>query len=153
MRPLIPVFAITALVACDGTTPLLDDTRCEQTYEFGNLGCADVTGTVFDADHHPQPAAYVRALGPAESLSTRGVASAMVETAPDGTFRLRVRQVSAASDFIGPDTITVWIGAARPPATSDALGPSDQALVLLTIRPVGQLPEVAAAPDLVLRAP
>lgn len=153
MGSLIPVFTLVALMACDGMAPVLDAARCDQTYEFGNLGCADVIGTVFDADHHPQPAADVRVLGPAEPLAASTVASATVQSAADGTFRLRVRQISAPPGSTGPDTITVWIRAARPPATVDAIGPSDSTLAHLTIRPVGQVPAVISVPDLLLRAP
>lgn len=153
MKYLIPAVAFLALSACDGTAPEQDAARCEQTYEFGNYGCADVTGSVFDSSHHAQAAADVHVLGPAEPTASRGVASAWVQSGSDGTFRLRVRQISAAASDTGLDTITVWIRAARPPATTDAIGPSDSTLALLTIHPVGQLPKVTAVPDLVLRAP
>jgi hypothetical protein len=156
MRGLIPVVVTVALVACDGTGPIppeSDATLCEQTYEFGNLGCADVTGTVLDANHQPQPAASVRVLRPAELGNSRDVASAMVTSAADGTFRLRIRLIFAPSGIVEPDTITVWVRASRPPRTVDAFASSDSALALLTIRPVGQAPAVTTVPDLVLRVP
>ena len=156
MRPLHFALVMATLVACDGTgpvPPLWDATRCEQTYEFGNLGCADITGTVLDAEHHPQPAAHIFVLGPAELNMNRDVASAMVESAADGTFRLRVRLIEALGPTATLDTITVWIRAGRPPKTVDAIGPSDSTLALVTIRPVGQIPVVTPVPDLVLRDP
>lgn len=135
--------AVLGVVACGTSEPSQDPTRCQQTFEFGNTGCAEMTGTVTDHLGAPVVSAGVMAT-PADPARLITLVYDLVQTDATGAYRLRVIRMTGSNPVGRPDTVTVWVrAAARPP---NGLPPGttgvDSVLATLEIRPVGELPAV-----------
>jgi hypothetical protein len=145
MRPVISTFLTLALVACGASEPSEDQSRCLQTFEFGNTGCAELAGVVTDPDGVPLAQASVGLRDPGESGRPVTLVSGYVTTDATGAYRLRAIRMAGEVPAVGPDTVTVWVRAAVPPpadAPSGTVGLSDSVLVTLELRPVGETPVV-----------
>ncbi len=150
MRHLIScAVVLAAAAACNGTDPSDDPSRCQQTFEFGNTGCADLIGLVTDGGGHPIAGASVDVPGHAESgrdiLIVTGFRPADVE----GRYSLRAIRETGETPTEGPDTVTVWVRASEVPSSQQP-APRDSVLVLLQLRPVGEQAVVTEVPTLVV---
>jgi hypothetical protein len=139
MRHVVSSAAILIAAAACGSEPS-DASPCPQTSEFGNTGCAEVSGFVTDGDGHPLAGARVRVVGPAGPSRAVTLGSADEKTGPTGAYRLRVIRFDGQMPTGGPDTITVWVWAGVPSLLPP--GGRDSATALLTLRPVGEVPVV-----------
>ena len=115
----------------------LDAGSCEQTYEFGNTGCAEIEGTVRDRQDRALPGMIV---GPRYLAS--GFNTPYATTDSDGRFRLRITRFAANPPAVGPDTATVYVLAYDPRSSGINIPATvrDSVLALVTVAPVGQVP-------------
>jgi hypothetical protein len=141
-RPLQPVALLLALVggaACSDAS----DSRCEQTYEFGNYGCADVVGRLVDRNDEPLGGVEYGVVNRERELESRFNTNVIPAT-PDslGNFRLRITRYLLIGPPTTPDTGSVWlIGSMRPPFPGPDPGIRDSVLVTLQFAPIGGVPE------------
>jgi hypothetical protein len=145
MRKVISTALVLALVACGASEPSEDQSRCLQTFEFGNTGCAELAGVVTDPDGVPLAQAFVGLRDPGEAGRPISLISGYVTTDSTGAYRLRAVRMAGEVPAEGPDTVTVWVRAGVPPpaeAPSGTVGPMDSVLVTLELRPVGEPPVV-----------
>jgi hypothetical protein len=154
MRKVIPTAFALALVACGTNAPPENEvgSRCLQTYEFGNTGCAELTGLVSRGEGVPAQA-FVNVQGPAQPGRSIVLVSGYVGIDSTGLFRLRVIRYAGEVPTAGPDTVTVWVRAAVPPpsdAPTGTPGPSDSVLTTLELRPVGEEPVVTQVGTIVV---
>ena len=139
IRPLRVIGAcVLALGACTSSTrPDADPRVCEQTYEFGNYGCTDITGQVLDAASQPLTNISV---GPRYLPDRHDFNSPFARTDADGRFRLRLHRYGAPPP-VGPDTVSFYVHAvdfARPVTGKDSV------LIQVTVAPVGALAPVTS---------
>jgi hypothetical protein len=109
MKRVILVLALGT--AC--TEPHDDPLACQQTYGFGNYGCADIAGTVTDTNDVPLKNVSVNAGGMPSAVFD------YVQTTTDslGHFALRLaRHAPAPTDK--PDTTSTWIRAVPTPSSA-----------------------------------
>jgi hypothetical protein len=137
----------TALLACAGAACDRDisqaNATCEQTYEFGNYGCAEVVGRVIGSTGMPLDSAFIRpSFIPVISAGTYNMPS--VRTDAEGRFRLRIHRFGPRASPVMPDTFSIFVHAAvdyKPPAT---ISPAyDSVLAVLELAPIGSLPKPA----------
>lgn len=137
----IALLLVTA--ACDRTTqPARDDGTCQQTYEFGNTGCFEVTGRVIDSTGRALAGMYVGA-GPVATNS--GFTSPYATTDATGAFAVRASRMFALGPPATPDTITVVVRAADPSSAGVGIPATrrDSARAVVAISPVGRVPNPA----------
>jgi len=91
-------------IGCKDQGP--DPNACQQTYGFGNYGCADLTGTVLSSTEQPLANATVTA-----GASTDPYEHAELTTDVTGHFKVRLyrRWISPDPNM---DTVSTWIHAA-----------------------------------------
>jgi hypothetical protein len=157
MRKVIPPVLAVALVAC-GTSPSeeQESSRCLQTSEFGNTGCAELAGIVIDPRGARLAQVFVGVRGPGEAGRPVVLTSGYVSTDSTGSYRLRAIRWQGVPPNEGPDTVTVWVLAAVPPpadAPSGTVGPMDSVLVMLELRPVGEAPVVTEVAPIAVPIP
>ena len=155
MRKLVvtTIFALS-LAACAG--PSEDLSRCYQTYEFGNFGCAELTGLVTDPQGVPIAQAFVGMRGPVQSGHPAALTSGPGRTDSTGSYRLRTIRMSSEPPTDGPDTVTVWVWAAvspPPEAPIGTPGPVDSVLATREMRPIGELPVVTEVETIAVPLP
>lgn len=130
--------AATALLACgDPTGP---DAPCQQTFEFGNVGCAEVAGIVTGLSGQPLPGRLVR-VSPAVPHGA-AYSGGSVRADAQGRFRTRIFRMTQTMAPLVPDTFSVWV-VAIDVASTELPNPTnirDSVLRQLTLRPVGQRP-------------
>src|SRR3954471_14848877 len=156
MRPMISTALTVALVACAASEPSQDQSRCLQTSEFGNTGCAELAGVVTDPEGVPLAQASVGVRDPGESGRPITLISGYVTTDATGAYRLRAIRMAGEVPAEGPDTVTVWVRAAVPPpadAPTGTSGPMDSVLVTLELRPVGETPVVTEVAPIAVPIP
>jgi hypothetical protein len=114
------------MIACRVTEP--DDRRCQQSFEFGNDGCADVEGEVRGVDSERLSGAQVVVF----ERSGQGYGTNTVPTTTDaqGIFRLRITCILGCPS----DTVTYWIHASLD-------GISDSVATSLAFARVGEVPQ------------
>jgi hypothetical protein len=124
-------------VAC--ATPTHSDSRsCQQTYEFGNYGCFEITGHVVGLHGQALSGISVRAHAIAENVA---INTGIPATATDGSFTLRgVLFADPRPDR--PDTISVRLVAVDPNSATLTTPASirDSVTALVTITPIGSIP-------------
>lgn len=138
--------ATAVLLACsDPTGP---DSPCQQTFEFGNFGCAEVVGTVTGLSGQPLPGrpVFVKVIPHGASYS-----GGFVRADAQGRFRTRIFRMTQPVTPLVPDTFSVWVVAIDLASAElpDPVDIRDSVLRRLTLTPVGQRPVVAIA-DLAL---
>jgi hypothetical protein len=122
---------VLALGACTSSTrPDADPRLCEQTYEFGNYGCVDITGQVLGSASQPLPNISV---GPRYLRDRDDFNSPFTRTGADGRFRLRLHRYGAPPP-VGPDTVSFYLHAVdfNRPVTG-----KDSVMIQVTVAPVG----------------
>lgn len=129
------------LSACQSTTGTNLSAACQQSYEFGNYGCAEVTGRVLGSSGKPLSGVSV---GP-RFLSEPDAGmynSPYVDTDSEGRFRFRIQRYAQRRNVPVPDTFSIYVRAAvRPPPAAGASSPAvDSVLVQLELAPIGQVP-------------
>jgi hypothetical protein len=148
-RAAVSLAALIFSVACRNPAESGDPTACQQTYEFGNTGCFEVSGQIVGARGQAlnRISVVVRTLG---DFST----GATTFTDTTGSFRLRAFRMIGRPPAAGPDTASAYVIAADPrtaglniPATV-----RDSILVLMTLTPVGSVPTPAQV-TIALRVP
>lgn len=136
---LLAILAGIAAVACLG--PDADSDRCQQTYEFGNTGCAVIEGRVYDGQGGltaPAGRSDSVLLVQARSLTPFDgelEATDRLRGTPDFSLRLIRWNARPLSQ---PDTATVQIVAQLLSSTPFALLAVDSATIRVTLAPVGQ---------------
>jgi hypothetical protein len=136
---------LVTAVGCGSSEPSEDSSHCQQTYEFGNTGCGELTGLVTDEGGQPIAGAYVSVQGAVDPARELTLDYGYVQTGASGAYRLRVIRMTGEAPSDRPDTITVWVRAAMPPSPSLPVGtpgPMDSVRASLEIRPVGERPVV-----------
>jgi hypothetical protein len=140
LAPLIAV-AVTAGGCSRTAAPeIVDDFgQCRQSSgEFANSGCTDVMGRVVGVRGQPLAGVHV---GLRQSLAAGQFNTPYVQTDAQGLFRLRLTRMAPPGL---PDTVSVWVGATIRPTLPDRVATVfDSALVLVTVAPVGRVPEAA----------
>lgn len=136
-RGLLATLALlSALTACEqGTEPRADYSRCQQTYEFGNRGCADIKGYVTNGSGQGLAGFKVRVVGSECCLGGGTTSSA-------GSYALRVFWFDPDHPETGfvADTATLWIRASRRPnSPSDTIVRRDSVSVFVQFSAVGDL--------------
>lgn len=133
-------------VACNSslidTNGRLNARACEQTYEFGNSGCAEIAGTVLDRQDRALPGMIV---GPRYVFPGAPFNTPYATTDSAGRFRLRITRFGADAPAVGPDTTSLFV-LAYDPRSSGVNVPAtvrDSVLVRVTVVPVGRVPEPA----------
>ena len=131
----IPV--ILAVAACGSLTESRLDARlCNQTYEFGNSGCAEVSGTVLGSADQPLPGIIV---GPRYLASSSAVFnSPYVTTDSKGQFLFRITRFAGSPPATGPDTTSLFVYAVDPSSAG-----RDSVLAQVTVAPIGAEPKPA----------
>lgn len=144
-----------ALALGCGTEPSDGLSRCGTTGEFGNTGCAEVAGTVTDANGAPVGDAFVSVPGAVDPARVINLVYDRVQTDSSGSYRLRAIRMDGEVPTSGPDTVTVWVAAVLPPppGSPNAPGLTDSVQARVQIQPVGSIPVVVQAATLVVRAP
>jgi hypothetical protein len=145
MQKVVSTAFALALVACGASEPSEDQSRCLQTFEFGNTGCAELAGVVTGPDGGPLAEAFVGLRDPGEAGRPITLISGYVTTDSTGAYRLRAIRMAGEVPTEGPDTVTVWVWAGVPPpldSPTGTSGPMDSVLVTLELRPVGEPPVV-----------
>ena len=144
-RGAIAIF-IPVLAACEPSPakPIVDRRLCEQTYEFGNYGCTDITGQVLGSAGQPLSGIGV---APRYFPGRYDFNSPALKTDADGRFWLRLHRFGTPPAE-GPDTVSLYIRALdfRSPDASVR----DSALIQVSVAPVGA---VAPLTHVVLRLP
>ena|SRR5690242_6328212 len=145
---------IVLLSACSGSTePPIDTSRCLQTSESANDGCAVVAGLVTDSAGRAVWQASVSVLGSVDSLRSETIAGGNTQTDTSGHFRVRVLRMTTSPSAGMSDTLSVWVRASVPPPTTSPIGtkgPTDSTVVVLHWQPVGTPPDTAYVPTIVL---
>jgi hypothetical protein len=139
------------LVSCRHPTDAGDPLTCQQTYEFGNTGCVEVTGRVVGLRGQALRGISVGAV-PADSASKFVGAFEMTDS--DGRFRVRLIRMFGRPPMTPPDTLTVRVVAADPRSAGFGIPASvkDSARTLVTAAPVGTIPNPATV-TFTLRVP
>lgn len=154
MRLTALVFLVS-LAACGGggTEPKAreGDSRCLQTYEFTNLGCAVIAGLVTDSAGRPFSEVYVGVTRAVDSARHVATAGGFAGDLVGGVYRHRVLRM--ADDSATVDTVSVWVRASVPPPSGtpvDVLGPRDSVVAVLHWQPVGAAPDTIRVPTIVV---
>lgn len=140
----VPSALIGLLAGCHNPTENGDPRACEQTYEFGNTGCFEVSGQVVGLRGQalggilvgPRPLA-----GPSASFN-----SAYRTTDSTGRFRVRLsRMVGTPPANAAPDTLSVYVVGLDPRSAGLGVPPTarDSVLTVVTVAPVGAVPNSA----------
>ena len=114
---------------------------CRQTREFSNTGCVQVEGQVIGTTGQPLSGIFVT---PRYLPGSPTFDSPYEKTGADGRFRLRLtRYEPLPPGLTGPDTLSIFIGAADPRSASIGVPATvrDSVLIVVTIAPVGAVPE------------
>lgn len=132
-----------------------DGTPCIQTSEFGNSGCVELIGRVLLADGSPAADASVGTSDPlvTDSAHVAALSGDFPTVDGSGRYRLRLTRYSPPESSSGPDTLTVLIRAAVPPAakvTIDSQGLAVFVRARVEFRGVGQPARVYELPDLIV---
>jgi len=109
-RLLLPV---ALLAACDD--PVEPSGECEQTYEFGNLGCANVQGVVRDGAVNPLWGVYVVPI----PIPTGCCNTPIPVTDSLGRYELVLRWMDGSSALA--DSIDIWLRVTRPGYWTDSV--------------------------------
>ena len=142
------VTSVAVVSACTSSTRSEVDPRlCQQTYEFGNYGCADITGQVLGSAGQPLPGISV---GPIFLPGREEFNSPFANTDADGRFRLRLHRFGAPPPTGNSDTVSLYIRAIDPRSAglNSPARVRDSVLVQLTVAPVGA---IAPITEVVLR--
>ena len=129
--------ALLSLLACRSTAE--PSRACQQTYEFGNSGCLEVTGQVVGLRGQPLRGISVVAKVASDRIMFAGGGATTDST---GAFAIRAARMAGDRPAMGPDTLSVWIVGADP-ATAGVSVPArvrDSILVQATLSPVGDIP-------------
>lgn len=138
------LIGLFATVSCDSATAVEEFGACRQTHEFGNYGCAEVSGRVLGSQGQPLIGVsvgprYLAEVGPP-------LYDAMyVETDAQGRFRFRVTRYAPRKLLVVPDTFSLYVSAAvRPnPGTGAPSSVVDSVLVQVELAPIGAVPRPA----------
>jgi hypothetical protein len=96
-----------AFAGCTTGSEPLDDRLCPQTFEFGNLGCARVAGTVRDGAGRPLAGVEVTLVPPSKAGNSYDVPSATTGVA--GTYMLEIHRFDAPPAVRPADTIPLYL--------------------------------------------
>ena len=132
--------ALAALSAGCRNPAEADLNTCQQTYEFGNSGCLEVSGEVVTRTNRPLPGFGVAAHA---LMPDAGLAGTYDVTDANGHFHLRLmRMFLLRAPPSVPDTVSVYVVSADMGGNSIDLRLSvrDSVLVAATIAPIGQIP-------------
>lgn len=139
LQPVTLLLSLVSGVTCSDAS----DLRCEQTYEFGNYGCADVVGRMVDRNEEPLGGMEYGVVNREREFDSRFNTNVMPAT-PDslGNFRLRITRYLLSGPPTTPDTGSVWIiGSKRPAFPGPSPGIRDSVLVTLQFAAIGAIPE------------
>lgn len=130
-----------SVTACHNPAETVDARECQQSYEFGNTGCFEVSGEVVGLRGQaldgivviprPVPREYV------------GFSSPDQTTDVTGRFRIRpARMLGGPPANAAPDTISVYLVAADPRSAGFEVPATvrDSVLCVVTVAPVGTIP-------------
>ena len=128
-------------VACNAPTPPVDARLCPQTYEFGNTGCAEVTGIVLGSTGQPLSGTVVLPHYSAGG-DIGGYNEPIAATGPDGRFQFRITRYFPRRSPVVPDTFSIYVIAQvlPPPGGGPNSLAVDSALLRLALAPVGAIP-------------
>lgn len=117
----------------------IDPNVCQQTFEFGNSGCADIQGNVLNSRDEGLSGIVVTSHFLPGSDAFNGAPST---TDGAGRFTLRITRFIGAVPSSGPDTVSVFIVAADPRSAGVRIPATvrDSVLTRVTIAPVGTVP-------------
>jgi hypothetical protein len=121
----------------------LDARACEQTYEFGNSGCAEIEGAVLDRQDRALPGMIV---GPRYVFPGAAFNTPYATTDSAGRFRLRITRFGADAPAVGPDTVSLFV-LAYDPRSSGLNVPAtvrDSVMARVTVAPLGRVPVPAS---------
>jgi hypothetical protein len=137
--------ASAVLLGCGADiTDLGDPSVCQQTYEFGNYGCADVEGRIVNQAGAPAQGVRVNVRG-AVSADSQSL-SAYGTTDGAGQYKLRLtRYVLLPGTSRDSATVSVWTGVGAMP--NPAL------IVLARFSDVGAPAKVTSVPPITLSTP
>lgn len=152
----IPVHSLLAallgMIACQGPTGIedkADDGTCRQTYEFGNFGCAEITGQVLGSSDQPLTAASI-VIRDAPDPNAGYYGNAVTQTNAAGLFRVRVTRLLPRPIKVVPDTFSIYVLARVIHQFGAPPWPPDSALVQVELAPIGAIPK---ATEVQLRLP
>ena len=142
--------SVAVVGACTASTRSEVDPRlCQQTYEFGNSGCADITGQVLGPAGQPLSGMSV---GPSYIPGREEFNSPFRDTDVDGRFRIRLHRFGAPPPAGNPDTVSLYIRATDPRSAGLNIPARvrDSVRIQVTVAPVGS---PASITEVVLRLP
>ena len=140
VRGVFLAWVVVGGLSCRAPVELLDDRAvCQQTYEFGNHGCAEVRGQVLGSDGRPLQGVDV---GPRYFAGMEGGYNTYyTSTDSAGRFSFRIQRFSPRPAPVDPDTFSIYVRASiRPPPGGSAPLASDSVLTRLTLAPIGGVP-------------
>lgn len=129
--------------------PLSTSGACQQTFEFGNFGCAIVRGRVIDQNDMPLAGVPV---GLGDGADSDDFSSGHVDTRADGSFETRLirRNRLAGADS---DSASLWVRAAvRPDLPQMESTIRDSVLIRVRVADVGAIPDTTTV-DIRLTVP
>ncbi len=111
----------------------------EQSYEFGNSGCLDITGQVVGLDGQPLAGISIHpGYLPGPQIFTHTLA----KTDAAGDFTFRVWSICCRPQTVGPDTLSLRVRGVDTRTLEVGVPASvhDSVLVHATISPIGTIP-------------
>ena len=104
------LIGLFATVSCDSATAVEEFGACRQTHEFGNYGCAEVSGRVLGSQGQPLIGIsvgprYLAEVGPP-------LYDAMYVETNTGTLPFRVTRYAPRKLLVVPDTFSLYVSAA-----------------------------------------
>jgi hypothetical protein len=143
---------ILCLAACSSAVEqegAVDPRACAQSYEFGNTGCIEVTGTVLGLRQQGLPGIIV---GPVYLPTGEAFNTVYGQTDVSGRFIFRIQRFTPARGL--PDTVSFYVRAADPSSAGVGIPARvrDSLLITATVTPVGRVP-VPTTVALVLLVP
>lgn len=138
-RLLVGALACVGLLACGSMIDPGDAGACQQTYEFGNSGCLEVTGQVVGPDGQPLAGIVV---GPRYLPGSDVFSGGHSTTDAAGAFSFRIWRMADFSPATGPDTLSLWVHGADPRSAGLGIPATvrDSVLVQATVSPIGTIP-------------
>lgn len=139
VRGVVAALAITGVAGCHEPAAV-DDGACRQTGEFGNTGCAVISGTVLGA--RGQALEGVMVFGRVDAVGA-GFASSYNTSGADGSFEVLVTRFNPpASADPRNDTLSFYVVAANQPVhwALGQLKVRDSARTTVRMSQVGQIP-------------
>ncbi|MEP7384653.1 MAG: hypothetical protein ABI910_23480 [Gemmatimonadota bacterium] len=136
--------ALAALAACRDASTGADSRACQQSYEFGNSGCAEVSGQAVGLRGQALQGISVFARGSPDFFP---FSSGYVVSDASGAFRVRItRMFGSPPADRAQDTVSVYVVARNQPVDWATGQPrvQDSVFTLVRVSPVGSVPEASS---------